>query len=98
MSELTRRRFLVGTSAGVGVAVAGALTALPAVLPAAGAHLGVSNQPLDPNAGPMVLHVRDVASGEVALMAGTTEVVYRDQELVRRLVSRAAPSGLGMVR
>ena len=41
-------------------------------------------------AGPMLVHIRDLASAEVALMVGTQELVYRDPELVSRLVSAAA--------
>jgi hypothetical protein len=40
-------------------------------------------------AGPMLVHVRDVASAEVSMMVGTRELVYRDPELVSRLVSTA---------
>ena len=41
-------------------------------------------------AGPMVVHIRDVASAEVAMMVGTQELVYRDPEFVSRLVRTAA--------
>ena len=41
-------------------------------------------------AGPMMVHVRDVSSGEVSVMVGTQELVYRDPELVSRLVETAA--------
>ena len=41
-------------------------------------------------AGPMLVHIRDLASAEVALMVGTRELVYRDPELVSRLVKAAA--------
>ena len=40
-------------------------------------------------AGPMVVHVRDLATAEVAMMVGTQEVIYRDPELVSRLVKTA---------
>ena len=40
-------------------------------------------------AGPMLLHVRDVPSGEVSMMVGTRELVYRDPELVSRLIDKA---------
>jgi hypothetical protein len=39
--------------------------------------------------GPMLLHVRDVASAEVAMMVGTRELIYRDPELVSRLITTA---------
>jgi hypothetical protein len=40
-------------------------------------------------AGPMLIHVRDVATGEVAMMVGTRELIYRDPVLVSRLVGTA---------
>ena len=39
--------------------------------------------------GPMLVHIRDVANAEVAMMVGTRELIYRDPELVSRLVSTA---------
>jgi hypothetical protein len=36
--------------------------------------------------GPVVAHVRDVARGEIAIYAGTREVVVRDPALVGRLL------------
>jgi hypothetical protein len=41
-------------------------------------------------AGPMVVHVRDVSTGELSLMVGPQELVYRDPDLVSRLVKTAA--------
>lgn len=87
MAGLTRRRFLIGTSAGVGVAVAGGLAALPHAVPSRGPAGGI---PGWSRSEPMVLHVRDAATGEVALLAGTSEVIYRDPQLVRRLLGSAA--------
>ncbi|MBV8719700.1 MAG: twin-arginine translocation signal domain-containing protein [Chloroflexi bacterium] len=40
--------------------------------------------------GPMLIHIRDVANAEVAMMVGTRELIYRDPELVSRLVNTAA--------
>ena len=40
-------------------------------------------------AGPMVVHVRDVPTAEVSMMVGTQELIYRDPELVSRLVKTA---------
>jgi hypothetical protein len=39
--------------------------------------------------GPLVAHVRDYTTGEISLMVGTKEVVYRDQELVNRMIMAA---------
>ena len=40
-------------------------------------------------AGPMLVHIRDVANAEVAMMVGTRELIYRDPELVSRLIGTA---------
>jgi hypothetical protein len=39
--------------------------------------------------------VRDVATSEIALMVGTRELIYRDPELVSRLVRTAASASEG---
>jgi hypothetical protein len=41
----------------------------------------------------MLVHVRDLATGEVAMMVGSQELIYRDPELVSRLVRTAATAG-----
>ncbi len=46
-------------------------------------------------AGPMVIHIRDLATAEIAMLVGTQELVYRDPELVSRLVQTAATAGNG---
>ncbi|MGI9034178.1 MAG: twin-arginine translocation signal domain-containing protein [Acidimicrobiales bacterium] len=94
--DLSRRSFL--GQASLGAAVAGAVAAAPnlvkgsrssttAVAPPAPIDLGA----LPATEGPIVAHVRDVASGQVVLMMGTSEVVYQDHNLARTL-ARAAQS------
>jgi hypothetical protein len=90
MGGVTRRRFLANTSLGLGVAVTGlaAVSALDAT-GRSGARPGSLPEPV-------ILHVRDVSKGEVMILAGTTQVVIRDRELVSHLisaVSKAAASG-----
>ncbi len=88
MVEVTRRRFLARSSVGLSAAVAGTLVTaprlLPGVVPTPAVDLGGPAL-----AGPMVVHVRDVATGEVSLLVGTTETIYRDRELVGRLLGAA---------
>ena len=95
MTEVTRRRFLTRSTLGLtaaAVGVGGALVAVPRLLPpAAPAPLPVPNGA--ELAGPLVLHVRSAATGEVSLMVGTTEKVYRDRELVGTLLRAAAGTG-----
>ena len=87
---VTRLSFLkasAGTAAGaaaIGVPIASAISAGQGV-------------PVEPHGStprePVVAYVRDAERGEVTLMAGTSEVTYRDRNLVKRLMS-AAPTGL----
>jgi hypothetical protein len=85
MTKLTRRGFLGKTSAGA--ATIGALLALPGLAEAAPAaprneDLGLTKEEL---AGPVVVHVRNLASGELALLVGTREIIFHDREFVTRL-------------
>ena len=88
MAKLTRRGFIRKTS--VGAATLGALVAVPRL-----AEVEAAPQPHaagGPRAGqhePLLAHVRNRASGEIALLVGTREVVIHDRELVMRLVKAA---------
>lgn len=88
MAQLTRRGFLGKTTAGA--ATLGALLAMPGLTEAAPARPSLAGLRLTKEelAGPVVVHVRDLATGELAIMAGTREIVFRDREFVTRL-SRA---------
>jgi len=103
MVEISRRRFLSTTSLEIGVAVAAAAAiptialaqSAPAAPPTPG-HVLNSVEPLQPASvpdiallEPMVVHVRDVATAEIAVLIGTQEFIYRDPELVGRLVQTA---------
>ncbi|MGI9147386.1 MAG: hypothetical protein ACR2IK_12660 [Chloroflexota bacterium] len=107
MTEFTRRSFITHTSIGVigvGVAATAAGVALPRIAPVPPKPNAVRSSP--PTAlssetslaevsvaGPMLVHVRDVATAEIGLLVGTQEIVYRDPELVARLVSTARQAG-----
>ena len=43
-------------------------------------------------AGPLVVYLRDAASGELDVFAGTSHAVIRDHELAARLTSAVRPS------
>jgi hypothetical protein len=88
MAELTRRRFLGYTSLGAAGAAAAIVGGAELVSRAGGAGAGPA-----PHTEPIVLMVRDAARGEVALMVGTDEKIYRDPDLVRRLVGAAGGVG-----
>lgn len=83
MAELTRRRFLTYTSLGIAAVVAGGAELVSRAGGTGGAGAAAPAEPI-------VLMVRDAARGEVALMVGTSERVYRDRDLVARLVGAAA--------
>jgi hypothetical protein len=80
MAELTRRSVLIQASAAG--AVAAGVVAVP-VLRGAARGSGTGARVALPD--DVVVHVRDAATGEVAVLAGTAEVVVRDVELVARI-------------
>jgi hypothetical protein len=88
MTSSTRRAFFV--RAGAGAALAGvAAAAGPA---AAGSLDNTDDAPLDTTATgdqPLVLYVKDVKTGELALLVGEREVIYRDTTTVRRALAAA---------
>ncbi len=79
MSKLSRRGFL-GAAGAAGVAAVAATT------------IDTGDDTLPPGAsgtGPIVARVRDAASGEVTVYAGTREVTRKDRALVAA-IARAA--------
>ena len=78
--------------AGTGVAAAGVAAALPSARAATEGATGQANEKVtgvDVD-GPVIAHVRDVATGEVAILHGEREVVVHDHELVARLTRNLA--------
>jgi len=84
MHELARRSFL--TQAAVIGAAATTAGALPLLLEDH-ADLAVPPRRLPES---LVVHVRDLRTGEVAVMADTEEVVYRDAKLVASILQALA--------
>lgn len=89
MAKLSRRGFFKQTSAtaatfGILAAfpVMAATTEAPAEAPAVEASATEFTEPL-------LAHVSDIASGEISLLTGTREVIFRDPELVMRLLQAA---------
>jgi hypothetical protein len=88
MKDLTRRRFLTNGSKGIALGgilalvpgLSGALK-LPLVAPK-GTATGIA-------AGPLVAHVRDLATGEIAFLVGSKRLVVRDPDLAVRLHTAA---------
>ncbi|HEX7473938.1 MAG TPA: twin-arginine translocation signal domain-containing protein [Candidatus Limnocylindrales bacterium] len=94
MPDLSRRRFLAGTSIGL---VAGAASAMiPATSPllATGADAtkpetgsaSATDLDLSSAGGDVLAHVRDASTGEVTILVGGAERVHHDPELVARLL------------
>ncbi len=97
MAKHTRRRFLKQASASA--ATVGVLASVPGLTVLPGLTSAIES--LAPDAapavesastleGPLLAHVSDLASGEITLLFGTQEVVFRDPEIVTRLL-RALP-------
>ncbi len=90
MAKLARRGFLKRTTASV--ATIGVMASVPAALTAMSdapqitetAQADLSSFALVE--GPMIAHVSNVATGEVSLLVGTQEIIFRDPELVMRLL------------
>ncbi|HYY30042.1 MAG TPA: twin-arginine translocation signal domain-containing protein [Chthoniobacterales bacterium] len=88
MTDLNRRSFLKQTS--VGAVTLGLLSSVPAL-----AVISESPQDRIPGVtatavhGPLIAHVSDVDTGEVALLLGSREIIFRDPQLVARLMKAA---------
>ena len=86
--NVSRRAFLSRGS--LGVVLAGALAVVPGmtamlklrVTPSARGGLPITAEPL-------VAHLRDVNTGEIALLAGTNRLIVRDVDLATRLYAAA---------
>ena len=85
MDPVSRRSFLVRSSAGVAgaAAVAGggivAMTGVAGAAPLTEEELGELDQPV-------MLSIRDAAAGEVAVLVGDREVLFTDRSLVANVL------------
>jgi len=101
MATINRRSFLIrGSSV---IAAAGAATALPAVLPVlsgadadaaepkgSSAATGVgstTHSATAPLTEPLIAHIRDLSTGEIALFTGEQEIIIHNRQLARSLFS-----------
>ena len=85
MAKLTRRGFIVRTSAGA--LSVGALGVAPGLATVGSAHdLSDPELARAGSAGPIVAHVSNVASGEITILVGNRRIVHRDRDLVARLI------------
>ena len=91
MAKLARRGFLkrttasvatIGVMASVPPAALTMITEAPQVTETAGTDLSS----LTLAEGPVIAHISNLATGEVSLLSGTQEIVFRDPDLVMRLL------------
>jgi hypothetical protein len=83
--NVSRRAFLSRGS--LGFALAGALAVVPGLTTILRLPPTRTGSPV--MAEPLVAHVRDLSTGEIALLAGTTKVIVRDVDLAARLSAAA---------
>jgi hypothetical protein len=88
MTDLNRRSFLKQTS--VGAATLGLLSSVPALAVISESPHAIPEVADTTVNGPLVAHVSDVATGEVALLLGSREITFRDPQLVARLIKAAS--------
>jgi hypothetical protein len=93
MADLTRRKFLSRGSV-TAVGAVGALSLGPTALAAAASAIAGSGEDVGTDElsaldGPMLVHVRDAATGEVEVLVDETSVVFSDRALVSKLQSAA---------
>ena len=101
MVPLSRRTFLshaaAGVTGGTAAAAAAGITVGHGLTGAVVGARGAQASPLPPGEH-VIVHLRDVTTGEIAVMSGAREIVYRDAEVVARLLrgaQQAAASGRG---
>jgi hypothetical protein len=76
----------VGLAAAVGVGAAGGVAAA-ATRPAADNRAAGAEHSAGAAGAPLVVYLRDAASGELDIFSGTSHTVIRDQALAARLTS-----------
>jgi hypothetical protein len=97
MADVSRRGFLTQVSVTTGIGIAGGLGLHKLLLGASGDAVSSPPQGFAQGfvtdnvtlGGPMLVHIRDLATAEISMMVGAQELVYRDPELVSRLVKTA---------
>lgn len=86
MTKLTRRKFLTRATIAAAAVTGGAATLAGMEAPAVLAAAPQARSPRPRRSDALVAHVRNISTGEVAVLMGTREVVYRDRALVARLL------------
>ncbi|MBE3559640.1 MAG: hypothetical protein IMW89_10495 [Ktedonobacteraceae bacterium] len=97
MEKQTRRGFIKQTSlstvllATVPALATAACATGPVAADSAGSGVAAQSVQLTPAelSGLLIVYVRNVETGEIGLLAGSREIVYRDTEFVKRLLNAA---------
>jgi hypothetical protein len=90
MAKLARRGFLKRTTASV--ATIGVMASVPAALtaisdaPQVTETVGTDLSSISLADGPLIAHISNLTTGEISLLSGTQEIVFRDPDLVMRLL------------
>jgi hypothetical protein len=87
MSKLSRRSFLARTAVTAAAVTGGAVTLAGIEAPALVVAGSRARSPRPTRGDVLVAHVRNISTGEVAVLMGTREVVYRDRSLVAHLLA-----------
>ena len=91
MTKLTRRSFLKQTSASA--ATLSLLPGMPALAAFSHSPEAVMPELSAEFTSPMVVHVSDVATGEITLFVGAQEIVFRDPQIIMHLIKAARQGG-----
>jgi hypothetical protein len=97
MAEFSRRTFLVrGSVAAAAAGLAVALPGVPAVFtaaeseaPEATGEVASATEEAGILSQPLVAHIKDLGTGEMALFMGDSEVSFKDPQLANRLFRAA---------
>jgi hypothetical protein len=87
MGKLSRRTFLVRTAVTAAAVTGGVATLAGIEAPALMAATPRTRSPRAKRGDVLVAHVRNISTGEVAVLMGTREIVYRDRGLVAHLLA-----------
>jgi hypothetical protein len=87
VTNLTRRSLL--QNAPLTAATLSVLPAMPALASPDHSPEGAAPQPSAEGPGSMVIHINDIAAGEMTLLVGAREIVLRDPQMVARFIEAA---------
>jgi hypothetical protein len=82
MTSVTRRHFIAVSSAGAAGAVALGGVGAGVV----SANSGGGDGPVDMPTGPVIVYIRDAASGQLELLIGDRAIKFTDKRLVNRVL------------